>query len=78
LNDVEEGIRQMAADIFGVPVADIGLDSSPATVSTWDSLQHLNLILGVEAELGVEFTPEEVEGIESVGDLVSLARTRAS
>jgi len=29
--------------------------------SEWDSLTHLNLVLALEEEFGIEITPEEIE-----------------
>jgi acyl carrier protein len=42
------------------------MQSSPETVPTWDSLQHLNLVLALEQEFRIQFTPEEVEQLLSV------------
>ena len=39
---------------------------------TWDSLSHLNIILALEEQYGVGFTPEEIEGIRTVGNIVGL------
>jgi acyl carrier protein len=41
-------------------------DSSPDNIANWDSLQHLNLVLALEQEFNVQFTPEEIEQILSV------------
>lgn len=76
MGELDEKICQLAADILGVPPDEITLDSSPETIASWDSLQHLNLVLGVEEELGMAFTPEDIEGVRCVGDLISLARDR--
>jgi acyl carrier protein len=61
-------------------------DSDPDTVvrgqyATWDSLAHASLVFTVEQELELEFTPEEIERIDSLGSLreaVSEARGRSS
>ena len=42
------------------------MQSSPETIPTWDSLQHLNLVLALEQEFRIQFTPEEIELILSV------------
>lgn len=42
------------------------MQSSPDTIPTWDSLQHLNLVLALEQEFRIQFTPEEVEQLLSV------------
>jgi acyl carrier protein len=69
---IEARVRGLAADIFSVAQKDITIDSSPGTIGTWDSLQHLNLVLAVEQEFDVQFTPEEVETLTTVNAFVEL------
>ena len=40
-----EQVRNIASDIFGIPADKITAESSPETIETWDSMQHLNLCL---------------------------------
>lgn len=66
-------IRSIAADIFHVPEANLGPASSPDTIETWDSIQHLNMVLALEQEFNLQFTPEEIEemlSLELIGLLV--------
>jgi len=65
-------IRTMASDLFGVPAESISAASSPETIETWDSIQHLNLVLALEERLNVQLSPEEIEQMKSVGDVVKL------
>ena len=61
-----EKIRQLASDVFEVPLSEIRPESSPDTISTWDSLHHLNLVLALEQEFAIQFTPEEIEQLLSI------------
>ena len=56
-NSVEGRMQSIVADIFAIPKERITVDSSPDTIETWDSLQHLNLVLAVEQDFGVQFGP---------------------
>lgn len=56
---MENKIKEIMSNVFNVPVEEITTDSSPDTIETWDSLSHMNLILALEQNLGVSFTPEE-------------------
>ncbi len=70
-------IGRIAADIFGVPADQIGPQSSPDNVEGWDSIQHLNLVLALEQEFEIQFTPEEIEqllSVELVADLIEEKR----
>jgi acyl carrier protein len=47
-------------------------DSSPEKIESWDSLNHLNLVLALEQEFSVKFTPDEIERIDCVGAVTEL------
>jgi acyl carrier protein len=61
-----DGVRRIFADVFQLPLEQIAPHSSPETIPAWDSLQHLNLVLALEEEYHVQFTPEEIERMLSV------------
>lgn len=63
---VIDRVRQLASDAFEVPLAEIKAESSPDSVATWDSIHHLNLVLALEQEFGIQFTPEEIEQLLSI------------
>ena len=62
----------IVADIFEVPLEQVLPESSPDTIETWDSLRHLNLVLALEQEFGIQFSPEEIEQLLSVELIVAL------
>uniref|UniRef100_Q01NR3 Carrier domain-containing protein n=1 Tax=Solibacter usitatus (strain Ellin6076) TaxID=234267 RepID=Q01NR3_SOLUE len=66
-------VQQIASDVL---LADVTADSSPETVESWDSVQHLNLILAVEEEYGFQFSPEEMDGAKTVGAIAGLVAAR--
>ena len=69
-------VRKMASDIFGVPAAKLTADSSPDTVESWDSVQHLNLILALESEFKLHFEPEEIDRMKTIGDVSALVAAK--
>lgn len=74
---VADTVRQIAADIFNLPVDQVTDSMSPQTVADWDSVQHLNLVLAMEAQLGVQFDPLEIEQMQSIGQAIRIATQRA-
>jgi acyl carrier protein len=60
------------ADIFDLAAGDLRAESSPDTIPSWDSVQHLSLVLALEAEFGVEIPPEEIEQMRNAGSIVFL------
>jgi acyl carrier protein len=65
-------VQHILADIFHIPVEQITLVSSPDTIESWDSLNHLNLVLAIEQEFGVQIMPEEIEQLLSVEHIIVL------
>jgi acyl carrier protein len=64
-------VQRIAADVFTISANQITPNSSPATIESWDSLQHLNLVLALEGEFGVQFAPEEIERLLTVEAIVA-------
>jgi acyl carrier protein len=46
--------------IFDVPIDQITDESSPSTIDTWDSLNHMSLVTSLEEEFNVSFSDEEI------------------
>ncbi len=53
-------IKEIMATVFNVEKSAINDDSSPETLETWDSLQHMNLIVSLEEEFGITFNDDQV------------------
>jgi acyl carrier protein len=67
-----EQVRNVASDIFGIPVERITVESSPETIENWDSMQHLNLVLAIEEKFGVQLDPEDIEQMKNIGAVAAL------
>lgn len=57
----------VVAKVFGLEEAAISDSSSNQTLSAWDSLAHMNLILELESVFGVSLTPEDIIAATDVG-----------
>ena len=75
---VRDRVQNICADVFALSAEQITLESSPQTISAWDSLQHLNLVLAIEQEFGTQFAPEEIEQMLSVQHIVDLLAAKLS
>ncbi len=67
-----EQIRLLASDVFRIPLAEISEASTPDQVPSWDSLQHVNLVLALEQQFGVEFDPDEISQLVSIGSMAQI------
>lgn len=71
-------VREIAADVFGVPLETVTGESSPSTIENWDSLQHLNLVLALEDLFGVVFVPEEIEAMRDIAAIVQVVQSKGA
>lgn len=76
MNSVFDQIRSIASDLFGVPVEQLSANSSPESIDAWDSIQHLNLVLALEEKFGVLLSPEEIEGMKSIGEVAKMVESK--
>lgn len=69
---VRERVQGVFADVFDDPGLVLRDDMNANDIEGWDSLNHINLIMGVEAEFGVQFEGSEIAELANVGDLFAL------
>jgi acyl carrier protein len=67
---VFDRVRRIVADVFQLEPEAVVEASGPPTIESWDSINHLNLVLALENEFSVSFEPEEVDHLDSVGRIV--------
>jgi len=71
-----EQIYRALTDIFHEVFEDQSIVPTPETkaadVPDWDSLNHINLIVAVEARFKIKFKSTELESLRNVGHLVEL------
>lgn len=71
-----ETLRRIAGDIFNLPAASLTPHSSPETIESWDSVQHLNLVLAIEEHFAVQIEPEEFEKMKSLEAIYTLVESK--
>jgi acyl carrier protein len=71
-------VQGIVADVFNIPEERIQPGSSPDTIEAWDSIHHLNLVLALEQDFGVQFTPEEIEELLSVELVAALVEEKTN
>ena len=69
---MESRLRQIIADLFNISEDRISEQSSPDTISDWDSMGHINLIMVLEEEFDISLTADEVAEMQSVKDIVQI------
>jgi acyl carrier protein len=62
-------LRTLAADVLRVSRSEIDNDSTPQQIENWDSIEHVNLLVAIEQQFGVDFDPDEMVQMESIGKI---------
>jgi acyl carrier protein len=65
--------RTMAA-VLGIAEQSLTEESSPDTIPAWDSLNHLNVIMAMEQEFGIELSADDAMSMLDVSCIRSLLR----
>jgi acyl carrier protein len=67
-------IFRTIAAVLGVPVEELNDESSPDTVPSWDSLNHLNLVMALEGEFDISLSPEQALEMRNVAMIRAILR----
>jgi acyl carrier protein len=62
-------VIEIVAEILDVPPDSIQRNSGPRDFEHWDSAAHIDIVLSLETEYGVSFSPEETAVALSVAAL---------
>lgn len=57
---MQESVFEIISQVMDVPKEEINGQSSPDTIGSWDSLNHMNLVFALEEEYSVRFSDEAI------------------
>ena len=63
---VPSSLRDILADVLEIAPEQITPDLTSEKVENWDSFRHLQVILALEGEYGVQFDPQRVPDLTSI------------
>ncbi len=69
-------IKQIMADILDVDADSISDDTSMEKVASWDSSNHISLVLAIEEEYGISLEVAEIEEMRSFFDIVTTVEQK--
>lgn len=73
-----ERLTNVFREVFDDPALQIKDEYNASSITGWDSLAHINLIVGIEEEFGINFSTSEIAGFTCVGDVKRLVVERAA
>lgn len=67
-------IKLVMSQVFQIEPSEITADSSPESIERWDSLKHMQLIMALEDELGIQFPDEAIPELVSFGAIEQMVQ----
>lgn len=71
---MEEKILEILKRVFELEHVDTGC--SQLNCENWDSLRHLDLVVELESEFGVELEPEEIAQMKSFEEIKRILQSK--
>jgi acyl carrier protein len=65
-------VQDIFRDIFDDETLKINDSTNSSDIEDWDSLNHINLIVAIEKEIGIKFNFEELAALKNVGAMIDL------
>lgn len=75
---IYEQLTAIFRDLFDDENLVIGPETSPADIETWDSMNHINLLVAIEGRFGIRLSANEIESLENVGSIVKLIEAKTA
>ena len=76
MENLEYRTRKVVADVFGLPIDSVDMETSHDTVVNWDSVNMINLLMALENEFSIQLGVEDVTDLLSVKLIVELLREK--
>ena len=75
-NEILERMTSVIEDILEIPELILKPDMTAKDIEGWDSLAHIEIIVGMEYEFGVKFKLAEVKSLENISNFVELIKAK--
>ena len=72
LQDVMNSCNEIFRTIFSDAELSISAATSASDISDWDSLAQIRLLMAMEQTFEIQFSLDEVEDLQNVGEIVEL------
>ncbi len=66
VDPITEQVQRLLAEVFQVGMQDIGPELAFGEIPQWDSMGHMDVMMGLEEQFGVEISTE------TIGELTSI------
>jgi acyl carrier protein len=73
-----ERLTKVFRQVFDDNSIELSTNLTANDIDGWDSLSHINLLIAIELEFGIEFKQNEIQTFENVGELIQSIQKKVS
>ena len=70
--EILKKIQPIFCKVFSNEKLKIDYDTSPDTITQWDSLAQINLVIGIEKLINIKFNVSELANPKNVGEMIDM------
>jgi acyl carrier protein len=71
-------VENILAEVLQISITMVSDGLSMKDTNTWDSLKHMELIVTLEQNFGIEFTFDDIVAMQSVREIKRVLRERSN
>jgi acyl carrier protein len=75
---IDARLDRILIDIFGVDLAELAKNQQITALREWDSLNHIQFVVALEHAFGIEFSGDEIAGMQTIENVQTLILARVS
>jgi len=65
-------VAETIASVLDQPNLVVTMRTTAEDIEGWDSFNHVNIVVAIESQFGINFNAAEVEELRAVGEFVNL------
>lgn len=70
--EILEKVGRSIASVLDQPDLVVTMRTTAEDIEGWDSFNHINIVVAIEDQFGIQFNTAEVEQLRAVGEFVKL------
>ena len=78
INEILKQVNGIFIDVLDDEDIVINLESTANDVEDWDSLTHIQLVVGVEKHFKIRFTSKEIQSWKNVGEMLECIKEKTA
>lgn len=75
-DSIYERLEQVFQNVFNDETIQLTPETTAEDLEGWDSIKHITLMVSIEQAFGVQFTSDELNSFQDVGDLADRLKKK--